>query len=104
MRDDDTGDLFGDAYARHSDPGTSERAASFMRGEIANKCERKVLNAIRSSPAGLTNHEIVGLTGLTWNTATPRIRPLVRKGYIVDTGKTKRGPTNRPCIIWKAVS
>lgn len=102
MKDDYTGDLFGDAYARKHDPDTSQRAASFMRGEIANKLERKVLNAVRSSPAGLTNHEIVALTGLTWNTATPRVRPLVRKGYVMDTGKRRIGPTNRPCIVWIA--
>jgi hypothetical protein len=104
MKDNYTGDLFGNAFARHGDPDTSARAASFMRGEIANKLERRILNIVRLSPAGVTNHEIVALTGIPWNTCTPRMRPLVRKGYIIDTGKRKIGPTNRPCIIWKAVS
>lgn len=92
----------GEAYARGSDPGTSHAAAESVRGEDATRMEIKVLNAIRSSPQGMTNHEIVESTGLTWNTASPRVRPLVRKGWIADSGERRVGPTNRKCIVWKA--
>lgn len=103
---DDQGELFpidGAAYARGSDPDTSHGAADSVRGNIATVLEYKVLRVLREHPLGLTNHEIVALTGLTWNTATPRIAPLVRKGLVYDTGRRRKGPTNRACIVWAAV-
>lgn len=93
----------GTALARHSDPDTSHQAAREIAGNIANALELTVLEAIRGNPQGLTNHEIVSVTGLTWNTATPRIRPLVRKGLVQDSGNRRIGTTNRKCIVWKAI-
>ena len=92
----------GEAHARSTDPETSEQAAERMRGEEANRVESVVLHALKRNPKGLTNHEIVEWTGLTWNTCTPRIRPLVRKGLVVDSGERRQGPTNRKCVVWKA--
>jgi hypothetical protein len=92
-----------DVYARGSDPDTSHEAAGAMSKKRATALENKVLRAIRASMVGLTSHEIVAATGLDWNTCTPRIRPLVRKGWVVDTGLRKVGPAGRNCIIWKAV-
>ena len=92
-----------DVYARHTDPDTSFDAAEAMSKKRATVLENKVLKALRASTVGLTNHEIVTATGLDWNTCTPRVRPLVRKGWVVDTGLRKLGPAGRNCIIWKAV-
>jgi hypothetical protein len=91
------------ALARHTDPDTSHAAARDVAGAIASALERRVLAAIKGSPQGLTNHEIVAITGLTWNTATPRIRPLVRKHLVYDSGERRSGETNRKCIVWKAI-
>jgi hypothetical protein len=91
-----------EAWARSRDPVTSHIAAESVRGDIATKLESDVLAAIKRHPHGLTNHELVTATGLTWNTCTPRIAPLVRKKLVVDSGERRKGPTNRACIVWKA--
>jgi len=106
MKDGELFDDFfpqGEAYARGSDPDTSSDAARHLRGNIATQLEYKVLRTLKQFPMGLTNHEIVHHSGLTWNTASPRLAPLVRKGYVVDTGRRRKGPTNRSCIVWSAV-
>ncbi len=91
------------AYARRTDPDTSHEAASEVSGAKANALEAIVLKALRSYPEGLTNHEIVAVTGLTWNTASPRMRPMVRKHLVVDSGLRRKGPTNKNCVVWKAI-
>lgn len=96
------GPLFGNGeeYARRQDPDTSHAAAKSVRGKEANRLESLIVGVLKRYPAGLTSHEIVELTGLTWNTATPRIAPLVRKGFVLDSGKRRKGPTNKNCIVW----
>lgn len=97
------GSLFdGEAHARKKDPNTSHEAAENTKGKIANRLETEILSALKRNPHGLTNHEIVAATGIDWNTATPRIAPLVRKNLVVDIGERRIGPTNRPGIVWKA--
>src|SRR4029077_14481504 len=100
-------DLFfkpnGEAYARTRDPVTSHTAAESVRGDIANKLESEILSVLKRYPFGLTSHELVTETGLTWNTCTPRIAPLVRKHLVIDSGERRKGPTNRSCIVWKAL-
>jgi uncharacterized membrane protein len=94
----------GAAYARNTDPETSHQAAKVVAEEQANELEAQVLAAIKSHPQGLTNHEIVQITGLSWNTSSPRIRPLCRKNLVRDSGERRKGPgTNRRCIVWVAV-
>lgn len=92
-----------EAYARFDDPDTSQDAADDLRGKKANVLEGKVLAAIKKSPLGLTNHEIVTATGLDWNTSSPRVRPLVRKNLVYDSGERRPGPGGKKCIVWKAV-
>lgn len=100
---DDQGDLFGEAWARGSDPETSHDAADEVRGPDANKMERQVWEALISHPNGLTMHGICAVTGLPWNTASPRIRPLVRKGLALDSGERREGPYGKACIVWKGL-
>lgn len=90
-----------ESYARTTDPTTSHVAAASIRQ--ANHMETVVLDAIAASPNGLTNHELVEATGLAWNSCTPRIRPLVRKGLVRDSGIRRAGPSYRKCIVWKAI-
>ena len=98
-------DLFdGQALARHSDPPTSQAAAEAVRGKEASGMEAIVVNVLKQAPNGYTNHELVEATGLTWNTCTPRIRPLVRKGLVADSGCKRPGPTGKKCVVWVATS
>ena len=93
----------GEAYARVSDPGTSHAAAESVKGEVANKMESLVLTTLKAHYNGLTNHELVAATGLPWSSITPRVRPLVNRGLVEDSGIKKKGPTNRMCTVWRAV-
>jgi hypothetical protein len=99
------GQLFppGEAYARSYDPETSHQAADHVRKHSASAMERRALTALRMHPSGLTTHELVRITGIPWNTISPRLAPLVRKHLARDSTKRRKGPTNRPCIVWEAV-
>lgn len=92
----------GQAFARSSDPGTSWAAAKSVEGAEATRMELVVLAALKAHPAGLTGHELVEATGLNYESCTPRIRPLVRKGLVVDSGERRTGLSNRKSIVWKA--
>lgn len=99
MKDDE---LFqwGEAYARSSDPDTSHAAANDVEGDEATRLELLFRDAVWSRPNGATNHDICTITGLDWNTITPRARPLVRKGLIADSGERRIGPKGKKCIVW----
>lgn len=82
----ETRDLFGEAYSRNTDPKTSKSAAKKMIDSgMATRREKQVCNAIwypENELDGLTCGEICIITGLQWNTASPRLAPLRRKGFI----------------------
>jgi len=88
------------AYARHSDPETSEEAAKSVR---TTDIEAIVLNALREfGPEGATSHDLVVQTGMEWQSVSPRMRPLIRKGFAVETDRRRRGPSGRNCIVFVA--
>jgi len=96
-------DLFeGQALARGSDPDTSHDAAQDVQGGKASRMEQQVLDMLKQYPDGLTGHELVHLTGIPYQSCTPRIRPLVRKGLVIDSGNRREGPCRKQNIIWKA--
>lgn len=92
---------FGVALARNTDPETSKTAADEVEGEEASKMEQKVVDALARNKDGLTNHELVSATGVDWNSITPRVRPLVRKQIIEDSGVKRMGPKGKNCIVWR---
>jgi hypothetical protein len=105
MSDDPELPLFsrnGAAYSRSSDPVTSHQAAESVRGREASEMEGKVLAELQMWPDGLTSHELVWNTGIPWQSLTPRIRPLVRKGLVEDSGIKRSGPSGRSLIVWRA--
>lgn len=89
-----------EAHARHTDPDTSHAAAASMR---ATETEAAVLAALKKCPNGATASELVALMHGAWNSVTPRLAPLTRKGLIKDSGERRKGPTNRRQIVWKAI-
>jgi hypothetical protein len=89
-----------EAHARAADPDTSQAAAASMR---PTDTEAAVLDALGRCPNGATASELVALMKGAWNTITPRLAPLTRKGFIVDTGERRKGPTNRSQIVWAVV-
>ena len=75
------------ALARSTDPETSHDAAASID---ANRLELIVLEEFKGAKKGLTAEELSKrLPGLPLNTITPRIAPLVRKGYLIPTGRRK---------------
>ena len=102
--DEDQSNEEAEAWARNTDPDTSHDAANKFD---ATKCEAIVLASLRANPDGLTNHEVSELTGLEIGSVSPRMRPLVRKELVEDSGERRvpnvRKARKRGQIIWKAV-
>lgn len=90
------------AYARNTDPTTSQEAAnSLSEGSLA-ALQKIVVDILKAHPDGLTVPEIAVLADRTVVTISPRIRPLVRAGVIHDSGIKKIPPEHtRACIVWK---
>ena len=73
--------------ARSTDPDTSHKSAASVD---ANRLEMIVLEEFKGAKKGLTAEELSRrLPGLPLNSITPRIAPLVRKGYLIPTGRRK---------------
>lgn len=95
-------DLFGEAYARATDPDTSHAAAESMKPE-ANRLEQMVVDAL-AFPG--TCSQIASRLGMAWNTVSPRLAPLRRKGIIKPLTDAKgnivkkMGPSRRKQIVW----
>jgi hypothetical protein len=112
-------DLLGDepgfdfeAYARSSDPNTSHKAAESLSDKELSRMETLAYHAaLRFGKRGIINDELCDITGLPWQSITPRMRPLERKGKVwreVDreTGEWKTrtsARSGRQQDIWFAV-
>lgn len=104
------GDLFDytEAYARSSDPHTSQEAVDEVR---LTDLEAKVLGALREiHPNGATSHDIADYLSMDLVTVSPRLAPLLRKKQIErrpdpDTGKwkTARRPGGKARILHWAI-
>lgn len=85
--------------ARNSDPSTSHEAGAGVR---AGTIEQRVMAALRNNPLGLTTHEIAEFLRLSLVTVSPRMRPLVKRGEVRDSGFRARLPGQPGRIIWQA--
>ena len=89
------------AFARKTDPETSKQAGSSVD---ATNLERIVLDAIKRFPEGCILEEIeLAIPHIRASSISPRIRPLINKGYVVDTHTTRPGSSGRNQRIVKAV-
>jgi len=81
------------AMARASGPGTSADAAdSFDTAAL----ELAVLKVVSLFEDGCIADEIKArLPGCSWQSVTPRFAPLLRKGFMVDTGRKKKAASGR---------
>ena len=106
MRDPNTPDLFPDfgthpvQLVRTEDPDTSHEAA--QKVDTA-RLERMVYEVILQYPNGVTGDEIMrhfphhGI-----QTISPRYAPLIRKGFIEDTGERRKGSSGRSQRVMRA--
>ena len=95
--------LFDQAHARKTDPVTSHEAAEAITPSL-NKIEQGIYDALCSFlPKGATSDEISEASGIQYRTVTPRLKPMCKKGFVVDSGEHKRGDSGRRQIIWMAI-
>jgi transcription initiation factor IIE alpha subunit len=52
---------------------------------------------------GATDQEIEKTLGIDGNTVRPTRISLVKDGYIMDTGTTRKNKHDNDCIVWRAV-
>lgn len=106
MKDNNQPDLpiqpEGEAYARNTDPTTSHIAAGDAEGKRASHLESIVLALLSKYREGLTTHEIAEKSGVCWGSITPRIRPLIKRGLVLNSGMKRPSPYGKPCIVWIA--
>lgn len=89
------------ALFRKTDPETSKQAAESVPVE---RLERMVYEAIKTLPDGAIADDLEKiLPGVKLNSITPRIAPLIKKGYIYDTGERRRASSGRSQRVLKVV-
>lgn len=75
----------------------TERRVALSRGTDPTQLELEVLNAIRAfGPEGATQDDVLTkLRRISHSSITPRFRPLLNKGLLVDTGLKRKGVSGR---------
>ena len=98
-------DLFsqpgGDAWARSSDPDTAHDAANQTRGSNAARLSQLVLTVLEARGPS-TSEELANYTGESLVSISPRLRPLARKGLVVEDGR-KKTASGSSAIVWRFV-
>lgn len=87
------------ALARAHDPLTSHLAAASVP---VTRLEQVVLDEIRVAGDGRTIDELVALTGIDKVSISPRLRPLCKKGLVIETAETRIGASGRRQTVWRA--
>ena len=91
----------GGAYARNTDPTTSQEAANSLSDGCLTALQKIVVDILKAHSSGLTVPEIAAIADRTVVTISPRIRPLVNAGVIHNSGTKKIPPEHtRACIVW----
>jgi hypothetical protein len=93
-------DLF--AWARRTDPATAHAAAASLSHDDLARLQKLVCDALAAHPEGLTTTEIAVIGGLPRDSISPRIKGLMEKRLVVDSGEQRVpvGKTRRS-IVWK---
>jgi hypothetical protein len=97
---DVAGGVFNPPAQRHSP--TSVEAAKSVK-ERAQIARNKVYAALRHAGLdGLTDEELISVTGLSGNCARPRRIELVTAGMVRDSGRTRLTASRRRAVVWVA--
>jgi hypothetical protein len=92
---------FSQALARHSDPSTSHLAAALVNVEDR---ERVILDALREvGSRGATCNELGAILQLPRDSVSPRMRPMVKKNWVKDSGMRRLTSANREAIVWTLI-
>jgi predicted transcriptional regulator len=92
------------ALARTTDPVTSRQAA-FEFDPIVLKIEDRIVAHLRTirGRGGMTSHALATALQLDLVTVSPRLRPLVDKGLVRESGQYSKSASGRQRILWEAV-
>ena len=86
--------------ARNTDPDTSHEAAESID---TTALERIVYDTIKQFPNGCIGDDVVRmLPQFGIQTISPRYAPLLRKGWIIDTGERRPARSGRSQRVMKA--
>ncbi|MNS24326.1 hypothetical protein D3C72_561650 [compost metagenome] len=85
-------------------PGSeTSKAAAIAIAPSAATRRAQVLEFLRErGESGATNDEIVCRLGMMIQTVTARMRELVLRGAVVDSGERRLTRTGRPAVVWIA--
>jgi predicted ArsR family transcriptional regulator len=86
------------ALARYTDP-TSSHQAAFQFDAAAESIEQRIVQKLRSG--GMTTHALAATLSLELVTVSQRMKPLVEKGLVRDSGRRAESPSGRKRIIWE---
>ena len=85
--------------ARNTDPETSHIGANSIRAHVPT-LESMVLDFLKSrGDTGATTEEIALALNLDRVTISPRMKPLMTKGQVIQMGR-RSGKSNKPAIVW----
>jgi len=88
--------------ARNSDPETSHEAAESVD---TTALETIVFDVIRQFPNGCIGDDVVQmLPQFGIQTISPRYAPLIRKGFVVDTGEKRKARSGRNQRVMKVIT
>lgn len=88
--------------ARNTDPETSHEAAESID---TTELERIVYETIKMFPNGCIGDDVVKmLPQFGIQTISPRYAPLIRKGWVTDTGEKRKARSGRNQRVMKAVT
>lgn len=89
------------ALARHTDPDTSKDAADSVHTGYR---EEQIIDALRHHfQYGATTTAIADYLGLPAWSVSPRMRPLMRKNLVRDSGIRDVSASGRRCIVFEIV-
>ena len=87
--------------ARNTDPETSHDAAESID---TTALERIVCDVIKQFPNGCIGDDVVKmLPQFGIQTISPRYAPLIRKGWVVDTGEKRQARSGRSQRVMKVI-
>ena len=67
------------------------------------RLQQIVLETLQGAQDGLTDEQLIKITGLSPNCARPRRIELVKKGLARDSSKRRQSTNGRKAIVWEAV-
>jgi predicted transcriptional regulator len=84
--------------SRSTDPDTSHDAAKFDTSFLQ---QQVLFTLLKEGP--LTSEEVSELLHINIVSISPRFKPLLNKGLIMDTGQRRKNRSGRSAILWRAV-